>query len=91
MTKGVLVPEKSFLLCEKLDNSNITKSGFIVTKDKKKANFSSYKVLDVGYEIAEDFKKGEIILADEDNVNELTFKGKNYCIISDTFIVAKEK
>lgn len=84
-----LYPQKSLILCEKV--SAPKRGNIIVPDDKMKGVFGVYKVVRVGEDIKEYYKKGEVIIVDEEHLNSVLYENEYYYFIDDGFVVSKVK
>ena len=88
-----MYPQKSLVLCEPVDSEVTEKpNGLIVPKDKMSSgSFSVYRVVKFGDDLKDFYKKGELIVVDDEHLNSFFYQNKMYYFIDDGFIALKIK
>jgi len=88
-----MFPQKDLVLCEPVDTDEAEKTGgLIVPKDKMgNGSFSIYRVVDVGDGVKDFYKKGEMIVVDDEHLNSFFYQNKMHYFVDDGFIAMKIK
>ena len=86
---GKVQARRQFLCCERIGPAEVkTKSGLIVDVEKE-TNFVLYKVLNIGEEILDNYKEGDIVFVEDSHTNIINYGNDKFYLIDDAFVVAQ--
>ena len=67
---------------------DLQKSGLVFDVEDEK-NFVLYKVLNIGEEILDNYKEGDVIFVEDSHTNIVNYGNNKFYLIDDAFVVAQ--